>query len=155
MARFFLGEIVEVHALVSSNDDPVFVEAGDHAQAIVTMRSRDNALCAIVNSRSCAYGYDQRLEAFGDLGSLEAGNLTATTVRAFNSKETEASGPVVNFFLERYMSAYKAEFAEFVAAIKEDREPTVGFADGRAALVLAEAAIESVATGRAVAITGG
>jgi myo-inositol 2-dehydrogenase/D-chiro-inositol 1-dehydrogenase len=155
MARFFLGEIVEVHALVSSNNDPVFVQARDHAQAIVTMRSRDNALCAIVNSRSCAYGYDQRLEAFGDLGSLEAGNLTTTTVRAFNSKATEASGPVVNFFLERYMSAYRAEFAEFVAAIKEDREPAVGFADGRAALVLAEAAIESVATGRAVAITGG
>ena len=53
------------------------------------------------------------------------------------------------------MPAYKAEFAEFVAAIKEDRPPSVGFADGRAALVLAEAAIESVATGRAVPITGG
>ncbi len=33
--------------------------------------------------------------------------------------------------------------------------PTVGFADGRAALVLAEAAIESVATGKSVAVTGG
>ncbi len=119
------------------------------------MRNRDDALCVIVNSRSCAYGYDQRLEAFGDKGSLEAGNLTSTTVRAFNAMETEAAGPVVNFFLERYMPAYKAEFAEFVAAIREDREPTVGFADGRAALVLAEAAIESVATGRAVAVTGG
>jgi hypothetical protein len=31
----------------------------------------------------------------------------------------------------------------------------VGFADGRAALVLAEAAVESVATGRTVRITGG
>jgi myo-inositol 2-dehydrogenase/D-chiro-inositol 1-dehydrogenase len=155
MARFFLGEIVEVYAMASSNNDPVFVGANDHAQAMVTMRNKDNALCTIVNSRSCAYGYDQRLEAFGDLGSLEAGNLTPTAVRAFNAKETEAAGPVVNFFLERYMPAYKAEFAEFVAAIKEDRQPAVGFADGRAALVLAEAAIASVASGRAVAVTGG
>jgi hypothetical protein len=31
----------------------------------------------------------------------------------------------------------------------------VGFADGRAALVLAEAAITSVATGAAVKVTGG
>ena len=109
----------------------------------------------IVNSRTCAYGYDQRLEAFGDAGSLEAGNMTATTVRASTATQTEAAGPVLNFFLERYMPAYKAEFAEFVAAIREDREPIVGFADGRAALVLAEAAIESVATGKVVAVTGG
>jgi myo-inositol 2-dehydrogenase/D-chiro-inositol 1-dehydrogenase len=155
MARFFLGEIVEVQAMTSTNGLAAFEAAKDHAQAVIVMRSRDDALCTIVNSRSCAYGYDQRLEAFGDLGALEAGNLTATAVRAFNAKETEAAGPVLNFFLERYMPAYKAEFAEFVAAIKEDREPSVGFADGRAALVLAEAANESVATAAAVAVSGG
>jgi myo-inositol 2-dehydrogenase / D-chiro-inositol 1-dehydrogenase len=155
MARYFLGEIVEVSAVASHNNDPVFIEAGDHAQAMITLRSRDNVLCQIVDSRSCAYGYDQRLEAFGDAGSLEAGNLTATTVRAYTANHTDASGPVVNFFLERYMPAYKAEFAEFVAAIREDREPIVGFADGRAALVVAQAANESVATGQVVKIVGG
>jgi myo-inositol 2-dehydrogenase/D-chiro-inositol 1-dehydrogenase len=155
MARYFLGQVTEVSAVASHNNDPVFMGANDHAQAMVTLKSADGVLCTIVNSRTCAYGYDQRLEAFGDLGSLEAGNMTATTVRAFNAKETEAAGPVLNFFLERYMPAYKAEFAEFVAAIKEDREPAVGFADGRAALVLAEAAIESVATGKVVTVTGG
>jgi myo-inositol 2-dehydrogenase/D-chiro-inositol 1-dehydrogenase len=155
MARYFLGEVVEVTAVASHNNDPVFIGAKDHAQAMITLRSRDNVLCTIVNSRSCAYGYDQRLEAFGDLGSLEAGNMTATTVRANTAAQTEAAGPVLNFFLERYMPAYKAEFAEFAAAIREDREPAVGFADGRAALVLAEAAIESVATGKTVAVTRG
>lgn len=155
MARFFLGSIVEVSAVASHNNDPMFIEASDHAQVIVTMRNQDNALCTIVNSRSCVYGYDQRLEAFGDEGSLEAGNLTATAVRANTATQTEAAGPVLNFFLQRYMPAYKAEFAEFVAAIKEDRDPAVGFTDGRSALVLAEAAIESVATNRVVAVTGG
>jgi myo-inositol 2-dehydrogenase/D-chiro-inositol 1-dehydrogenase len=155
MARSFLGEIVAVSALASDDGLPAFIEANDHAQAVVTMRNREGALCTIVNSRSCAYGYDQRLEAFGDLGSLEAGNLTATSVRAFNAHETEAAGPVLDFFLERYMPAYKAELAEFLAAIREDREPSVGYADGRAALVLANAAAESVATGRVVAVTRG
>ncbi len=155
MARYFLGQVTEVSAVASHNNDPVFMGANDHAQAMLTLKSADGVLCTIVNSRTCAYGYDQRLEAFGDLGSLEAGNMTATTVRASNAKETEAAGPVLNFFLQRYMPAYKAEFAEFVAAIKEDREPVVGFADGRAALVLAEAAIESVATGKVVTVTRG
>ncbi|MHB8892623.1 MAG: inositol 2-dehydrogenase [Candidatus Limnocylindrales bacterium] len=155
MARFFLDEIVEVQAMTSTNGLEMYEAASDHAQAVVVMRAASGALCTIVNSRSCAYGYDQRLEAFGDLGSLEAGNMTATTVRSFSAQQTEAAGPVLNFFLERYMPAYKAEFAEFVAAVKEDRAPSVGFADGRAALVLAEAAIESVATGRVVPVTGG
>ncbi len=155
MARFFLGDIVEVQAMASTNGLEMFAAAHDHAQAMVVMRAASGALCTIVNSRSCAYGYDQRLEAFGDLGSLEAGNMTATTVRAFSAKETEAAGPVVNFFLERYMPAYRAEFDEFVTAIREDRAPSVGFADGRAAIVLAEAANESVATGRVVPVAVG
>jgi myo-inositol 2-dehydrogenase/D-chiro-inositol 1-dehydrogenase len=150
MARFFLGEVADVSAIASDDGDPLFVEAGDHAQAIVTLRSVDGALCVIVNSRRCAFGYDQRLEAFGGLGSLEAGNMPATTVRASSATQTEAAGPVLNFFLERYTPAYRAELAEFVAAIRDDRAPSVGFADGRAAMVLAEAAIESVATGRTV-----
>jgi myo-inositol 2-dehydrogenase / D-chiro-inositol 1-dehydrogenase len=152
MARFQVGDIVEVSAVASDNGLDAFKQAKDHAQAIVTMRAASGALVTIVNSRSCAYGYDQRLEAFGDLGSLEAGNWTATTVRAATATQTEAAGPILNFFLERYLPAFQAEFGEFVQAIKEDRTPAVGFADGRAALVLAEAASESVATGRAVKI---
>jgi myo-inositol 2-dehydrogenase/D-chiro-inositol 1-dehydrogenase len=150
MARFQLGDFVEVQAMVSTNGLAAFEEAKDHAQAIVVMRAASGALCTIINSRSCAYGYDQRLEAFGDGGALDAGNWTATTVRAATATGTEAAGPILNFFLERYMPAFKHEMAEFVAAITEDRAPAVGFADGRAALVLAEAAAESVAKGAAV-----
>lgn len=152
MARYQLGEIVEVQAMGSDDGLPMYTEAQDFAQAMVTMRAASGALCTIVNSRSCAYGYDQRLEVFGDDGSLDAGNWTSTTVRAHSATHTEAAGPVLNFFLERYMLAFKAELAEFVAAIAEDRQPAVGFADGRAALVLAEAANESVATGRVVSV---
>jgi myo-inositol 2-dehydrogenase / D-chiro-inositol 1-dehydrogenase len=152
MARFQLGDFVEVQAMTSTNGLEMFEQAGDHAQAIVVMRAASGALCTIINSRSCAYGYDQRLEAFGDLGALDAGNWTATTVRAASATQTEAAGPILNFFLERYMPAFKNEMAEFIEAITQDRAPAVGFADGRAALVLAEAAAESVATGAAVKV---
>ena len=154
MARFQLGEIAEVQAMGSDNGLASFRDAADHAQAVIVMRATSGALCTIINSRSCAYGYDQRLEAFGDLGALDIDNLTATAVRASSATETAAAGPALNFFLERYMPAYKAEFAEFVAAIDEGRDPSVGFADGRAALVLANAAAESVATGRVVKVAG-
>ena len=143
MARFFLGDIVEVQAMASDDDLPMFQKAKEHTRHVVVMRAASGALCVIVNSRRCP-GYDQRLEAFGDGGALEAGNLTLTTVRAYTATTTEAAGPMVNFFLERYMPAYKAEFAEFVLAIEEDRAPVVGFADGRAALALADAANQSL-----------
>ena len=152
MARYQLGDIMEVQAMGSDDGLGMYTEAQDFAQAIVTLRAASGALCTIVNSRSCAYGYDQRLEVFGDDGSLDAGNWTSTTVRAHSATHTEAAGPVLNFFLERYMLAFKNELAEFIAAVAEDRPPAVGFADGRAALVLAEAANESVATGSVVSV---
>ena len=152
MARYQLGDIMEVQAMGSDDGLGMYTEAQDFAQAIVTLRAASGALCTIVNSRSCAYGYDQRLEVFGDDGSLDAGNWTSTTVRAHSATHTEAAGPVLNFFLERYMLAFKNELTEFIAAVAEDRPPAVGFADGRAALVLAEAANESVATGSVVSV---
>jgi myo-inositol 2-dehydrogenase/D-chiro-inositol 1-dehydrogenase len=154
MARFFLGDVVEVQAMASTDGLETFETLGDHAQASIVMRASSGALCMITNSRTCAFGYDQRLEAFGDLGSLEAGNLTATTVRAANKMMTEAAGPTLDFFRERYAAAYKAEFAEFMQAISDDRDPAVGFADGREALVLADAANESVRTGTFVSVAG-
>lgn len=152
MARYFLGEVAEVHAFVSADENADLASAGDAHQAMVLLRSTAGALCTITNSRTCVFGYDQRLEAFGDTGMLEAGNQTSSSVRAYGATATEQAEPYLHFFLERYSEAYLAELDEFVRAVREDRTPTPGFTDGRAALVLAEAAVESAATGRSVAI---
>jgi myo-inositol 2-dehydrogenase/D-chiro-inositol 1-dehydrogenase len=56
----------------------------------------------------------------------------------------------MNFFLERYMPAYRAEVAEFVAAVNGGREPSVGGLDGLRALQLADAAYASIESGRLV-----
>ena len=42
------------------------------------LRGADGALCQIINSRRCAFGYDQRVEAFGELGMLTVENLRPT-----------------------------------------------------------------------------
>ena len=54
------------------------------------------------------------------------------------------------FFLERYAAAYKAELAAFVDAVINKKPMPVGAEDGRQAIVLAEAAAESLKTGRSV-----
>jgi myo-inositol 2-dehydrogenase/D-chiro-inositol 1-dehydrogenase len=152
LARYFLGEVTEVHAFVADDGHQMLAAEGDAHQAMVLLRSRSGALCTITNSRSCVFGYDQRVEAFGDRGMLEAGNQTATSVRAYGPDVAETSQPYLRFFVERYREAYLAEFDEFVKAVREQRPPSPGFADGVAALVLAEAAAESAATGRSVTI---
>jgi myo-inositol 2-dehydrogenase / D-chiro-inositol 1-dehydrogenase len=153
MARYFLGEVAEVHAFVSTDANADLAAAGDAHQAMVLLRSTAGALCTITNSRTCVFGHDQRLEAFGDTGMLEAGNQTSSSVRVYRATATEQAEPYLHFFLERYREAYLAELDEFVRAVRESRTPSPGFTDGRAALVLAEAAVESAATGRSVAVS--
>ena len=152
MARFFLGEVVEVQAMGANLIEPYIAEAGDVDSAVVTLRGAGGELGQIVNSRRCAFGYDQRLEAFGAGGMLTAGNQTATSVRRSGSSGTETAPPYLNFFLDRYAQAYRAELDHLVSCVEQGLAPSPGFADGRAALVLADAAGESLQTGRAVRI---
>jgi myo-inositol 2-dehydrogenase / D-chiro-inositol 1-dehydrogenase len=110
------------------------------------------ALCSITNSRRCAFGYDQRVEAFGELGMLTAANQLPTSVRFSGAEHTEVAAPYHNFFLDRYTPAYRTELDHFVTAIETGAVPSPGFGDGRAALVLAEAANESLRTGTTVKV---
>ncbi len=153
MARFFLGEVTEVQAMGANLIEPYIAEAGDVDSAVVTLRGAGGELCQIVNSRRCTFGYDQRLEAFGADGMLTAGNQTATSVRHSGSSGTETAAPYLNFFLDRYAQASWAELDHLVSCAEQGLAPSPGFTDGRAALVLADAASESLKTGRAVPIS--
>ena len=88
---------------------------------------------------------------FGAKGLLRAENLGASTVEHFSARGTIADRPL-DFFLERYAAAYRAELAAFVAALEARQPMPVGARDGRQALVLAEAALRSMKTGKAVRI---
>ena len=155
MARFFLGEVTEVQATGANLIEPYIAEAGDIDSAMVLLRGAGGELAQIVNSRRCAFGYDQRLEAFGAEGMLTAGNQAATSVRRSGASGTETAPPYLNFFLDRYMDSYRAELAHLVTCVEQGTAPGPGFADGRAALVLADAANESMRTGRAVRVETG
>jgi myo-inositol 2-dehydrogenase/D-chiro-inositol 1-dehydrogenase len=150
LARYFAGEIAEVQAFGANLVDPAIAAAGDIDAAMVTMRATSGALIHINNSRRCAYGYDQRLEVFGEAGMLLAGNKTATTVTAFSAERTGAGDVVLPFFIERYADAYANEVAHFVDSIAAKQTPLTSFRDGAEALRLADAALESLKTGRVV-----
>ncbi|MFC5951167.1 inositol 2-dehydrogenase [Pseudonocardia lutea] len=154
MARFLLGEVVEVQATGANLIEPYIAEVGDIDSAVVVLRAADGALAQITNSRRCVFGYDQRVEAFGATGMLTAQNQLPTSVRYAGADRSEAASPYQNFFLERYSAAYALELDHFVTAVESGTAPSPTFADGRAALVLADAAAESLRTGRTVRVAG-
>lgn len=147
--RYFLGDIAEVTA-VGTNVDEAIRAQGDFDQVLVTLKSTEGRLATIVNSRSCAFGYDQRLEAFGADGMLSADNLTQTAVRKASATQTEAKSAVMDFFLERYEDAYRIELEQFIDAANNGSPVSPSVRDGYQALLLAQAAADSARSGTSV-----
>jgi len=150
MARWLLGEEpVEVYATASCLVDPEIGRQGDVDTARTVLKTASGRLCVISNTRRSGYGYDQRIEAFGSAGMLCAGNVADDTVHTL----TEAgalSAPIRPGFATRYAAAYRAQLDHF-AEVAQGRVPSsVGYADGLAALALAEACGESARNGRAI-----
>jgi len=154
MARWLLGEEpVEVFAMGECLVDRKIGAAGDIDSAMVLLRTASDKMCHINNSRRAAYGYDQRIEVAGAKGMLRAENIGETTVEHFSARGTVSDRPL-DFFLERYADAYRAEMAAFLRCLKEKTPMPVGARDGRQALVLAEAALKSHKSGQAVKVDG-
>ncbi|HWU46341.1 MAG TPA: inositol 2-dehydrogenase [Humibacter sp.] len=152
MARFFLPDIVEVHATGSALFDPGAREHGDYDTAVSTLRSSSGAMVTIVNSRHSAVGYDQRIEAFGSAGMLQVANAPTSLVSLSTAEAVEAKSPYQDFFLERYAEAYAAELREFVKLVRGEPSTSPTFEDGRAALLLADAAQHSAETGLSIRV---
>jgi myo-inositol 2-dehydrogenase/D-chiro-inositol 1-dehydrogenase len=150
MARFVTGsEVVEVFARGGVRVAPEFAQAGDIDTAIVTLVHASGCLTAIDNCRATAYGFDQRVEAFGSDGMAASENPSAHT-----GVVTTADGahrpPLPHFFLERYLPSYEREWQGFVAALQAGTAPPVGVQDARAPLVIGLAAGVSLREGRTV-----
>ena len=150
MTNFIMGETpVSISASGACLVDPEIGRAGDIDTAVVTLSYADGKLAVIKNSRRAAYGYDQRLELLGADGLLQAQNVLENTVVKSTSQGVISAKPTY-FFIERYMPAYKAEWAAFVAAVKEGDDMPVSLQDGVQALAMAEAAQRSFDSSRPV-----
>jgi myo-inositol 2-dehydrogenase/D-chiro-inositol 1-dehydrogenase len=144
MARWLLGEEpTEVFASASCLVDPAIAEAGDVDTARILLRTQSGKLCVISNTRRSGYGYDQRIEAFGAAGTARADNVLMSTVST-STERGSAGDALQNFFLDRYAEAYRREMRHFLDILRDAATPAVGYHDGVASLLLAEAAGLSV-----------
>ncbi|MFO1500287.1 MAG: inositol 2-dehydrogenase [Verrucomicrobiota bacterium] len=152
MTRFMTGsEVEEVYVIGDALVDPEIGQAGDVDTCIITMRLRNGMLATIDNSRQAAYGYDQRVEAFGSKGMVTALNRTPDSHMLLNAETVQTSKPQ-HFFLDRYQESYVIEMQAFVDAVLNDREPPVGGHDGLAPAIIGLASKRSLAERRPVKI---
>ena len=153
LARFVLGEEpVSLTAVGSVRITPELTEIGDIDTAMVLMTTASGTQCHINCSRQAVYGYDQRLEAHGSAGMVCSTNHLQDQVRLFSAASAGAPAPLQGFFIDRYAAAYQAQLADFVAAVANQCTPSVSFQDGHRALILAEAANHSLATGTTIRV---
>ena len=153
MARFLLGEeIATVQATASVLVDPKVADHNDFDTATVLLTTASGKQCTILNSRRATYGYDQRIEVHGSDGLIAAENQRPVSIEVANS-QGYTRPPLHDFFMTRYTAAYAAEISAFVATVLGGAKISPSGDDGLRALALAEAALKSVAEGRAVAMT--
>ena len=129
--------------------DPAIAQVPDIDSSVVTIRTRKGRLCQINTSRRAAYGYDQRFEVLGAKGMLQCGNHRPTEVLQSDALSVRADKPE-HFFLQRYREAYRLELAHFFECLQSGAAFHTSVADGVEAQKLADAAAESLASGKVV-----
>ena len=151
MARFVTGdEVLEVSAQGSCIVTPEIGEAGDHDTIVANLKMRSGAMVTILNSRNCAFGYDQRIEAFGEKGMAQSNNVHNSHATFTTDSFVDAKPPLLAFFQDRYAAAYKLEVDHFIDCLQSKQTPSCAFKDGKAALIIADAATQSAMTGKVV-----
>lgn len=150
MARWLLGEEpVEVFASASCLVDAEIGRLGDVDTARTVLKTASGRLCVISNTRRSGCGYDQRIEAYCARGRIAAGNTRLDTVQVLAEVGATAA-PIHPDFPARYRDAYRAQIDHFADVLHGHAEPQVGYADGIASLVLAEACEASMRSGAAI-----
>lgn len=113
---------------------------------MITLKFANGALGVIDNSRRAVYGYDQRLEIFGDKGSAQVFNNSETTVEMSTAEHVEKEKPFY-FFLERYTQSYINELKDFVSSCLENNNICCSGYDGLKSEQIAKQAKQSLETG--------
>lgn len=153
MARFLAGsEVTEVFACGGVLVDPAIGEAGDVDTAVVSLKFASGAMGVIDNSRRAVYGYDQRVEVFGDQGAVMDVNDTPNNA-AFYGADGTVSSACYKVMWDRYTGAFAAEQRAFAEAVIRDTEPQVTGEDGLYPILIAAAAAKSLKEGRPVKIS--
>lgn len=130
---------------------PSIAEIGDVDTVAIVLKFPCGAIATVDLSRHAVYGYDQRVELFGDQGMIISENRAPTTLRQATAKGV-ISDPIDFSFPHRYREAYEYELEHFVDVMKGLTELEVTRHDALLAGLVADACELSYKTGQTVQV---
>jgi myo-inositol 2-dehydrogenase/D-chiro-inositol 1-dehydrogenase len=146
------SEPVEVYAAGGCLFDQGYAEYSDVDTAALTLRFACGALATFSFSRRTTFGYDEMIEVFGSKGMLQSERQPSR--RASLHRGDRALGESVHpTWYDRFAPTYVAELDAMVTAMRSGKPIEPDLVDGMRAQAVAEAAVESLAQRRVVAIT--
>ncbi|WP_059105775.1 inositol 2-dehydrogenase [Shouchella shacheensis] len=153
MLRYIVdSEAEEIYVQGACRIDPEIGECGDVDTAMSLITFKNGVIATVDNSRKAVYGYDQRLEVFGERGGMTTENDANSTLKISTVDGVSQEKPKY-FFLERYKETYVDESLQFVHSIINNTEPPVTGYDGLQAELLAHAAKLSLTEKRPVKLS--
>ena len=137
MLRFITGkDPVEIYSVGSS-----FVEGigalDDLDNVLVALRYDNGMIASIDVNRFASYGYDQRIEAFGSKGMLQAENRSPVST-VLSSDEGLLRPTIEHSFPTRYREAYLQELTAFSDCLREGAPVPITHEDVRMSFILSE-----------------
>ena len=147
----FLNEnpVESVYSTGSVFGDKQIENLGDVDTAVTTLNFENGSIATINNSRKAVYGYDQRVEVFGDLGMCATNNQLPDNHLIADKNGIHTPRPI-GFFLERYADSYRSIIKEFISCLIEKREMPNGINAGLNSLHISLAAKKSLQEKRVV-----
>ena len=152
MLRFITGkDPVEIYSVGSS-----FVEGigalDDLDNVLVALRYDNGMIASIDVNRFASYGYDQRIEAFGSKGMLQAENRAPVST-VLSSDEGLLRPTIEHSFPTRYREAYREELTAFSDCLREDAPVPVTHEDVRMSFILSELGEQSHREARPIRVS--
>ncbi len=150
LVRWFTKkEVSRVWAMGKNAAYPELDKVNELETGAAMMQLEDKTMAILVAGRNAAHGYHVETELIGTKGMLRVAAVPEKNlVTVFD--EQGVVRPTSQNFPERFSQAFKNEMNEFVACIKEGRQPEVGAIDGLQSTTVAMACQQSVDTNQIV-----
>ncbi|XP_018563748.1 uncharacterized protein LOC108905396 [Anoplophora glabripennis] len=145
-----LGEYPTKVSAIAHANIPEIDEIDDVDTVAIVLSFDSGAIGIIDLSRQCVYGYDQRLEVFGEKGMLKTENRAPVQTIEKYTHESVKRAPIYYSFASRYEEAYRIEMEHYLDVLEGKCKLLVEGRDLLAVSKIATAAEESYREGKLV-----
>ncbi len=150
LARFLIGEVLEVSAWGAVLAHEMFAEAEDCDTAVCMLRFENGVLGVVESARHSNWGYDIRTEVAGAEGKVVIEAPHKTPLQHFTGFQNQTD--VYINFPDRFADAYRIQMEAFFAALKSGTTPSPGPEDALETLKICLAAKQSWQQGKPIKV---